>query len=186
MGSVVLLSGGIDSLVCVELARESGMLAGCVFVDYGHPAQQAEGWKAFEYTGTRGVPLRVVHCFGMDLGDMGAEVGARVVPSRNAVLLSLAANAARAMGGSRLVLGCNAADQRDYPDCRAPFLDSMASALGLPVVAPLLRLSKREIIQEARRLGLSPEDAWSCYLGGQHPCGTCPSCVEAARGWAAP
>ena len=180
---VILLSGGIDSLVCAELARESGDLVGCVFVDYGHPAQQMEGWKAFAYCGARGVTLRVVHAFGLDLGDMATAAGARVVPHRNAVLLSLAANAARGMGGGSLVIGCNAADQADYTDCRALFLDAMQRALCVRIVAPLLSRQKPEIIEIARQAGLTREDAWSCYKAGPRPCGTCPSCREADRAW---
>ena len=180
---VVLLSGGIDSLVCAESARVEQRLAGCVFVDYGHPAQIPEGWKAFAYCGSRAVPLKVVHAFGLNLGDMAHAAGARVVPSRNAILLAMAANVAHAVGGSRLIIGCNAADQRDYVDCRAPFLVAMAGALGMPVAAPLLGMAKSDIIDRARTLGLTQQDAWSCYGGGPSPCGSCPSCVEADRAW---
>lgn len=184
--SAVLLSGGIDSLVCAESLRRSGELAGCVFVDYGHPAQVVEGWKAFAYCGTRRVPLRAVHAFGLDLGDMAAAAGARVVPHRNAILLSLAANAARGLGADRLVIGANAADQADYPDCRPAFLDAMATALGMPVVAPLVGLSKAEVIRRARALGFTPDDAWSCYGAGPEPCGSCPCCRSAGAAWGAP
>lgn len=135
---IVLLSGGIDSMVVAERARRDGRLHGCVFVDYGHPAQQAEGWRAFSYCGTRQVPLRVVHVFGLALGDMGAAVGARVVPNRNAVLLSAAANAAASMGGTELAIGAIANDQRDYLDCRPEFFAAISAALGIQVVAPLI------------------------------------------------
>ena len=180
---VVLLSGGIDSLVCAEQARRDGRLAGCVFVDYGHPAQIPEGWKSFAYAGSRGVPLKVVHVFGLDLGDMATEAGARVVPSRNALLLSAAANVARGMGARGIEIGCNAADQRDYPDCRASFLVAMATALDISIAAPLLGMDKARIIAEARRLGLARADAWSCYTPGPTECGECPSCREAWAAW---
>jgi len=180
---VVLLSGGIDSIVCAERAREGGRLAGCVFVDYGHPAQVPEGWKAFAYCGARSVPLKVVHAFGLDLGDMANESGARVVPHRNAVLLACAANVLGALGGDRLVIGANASDQRDYPDCRPAFLRNMAKALQVKIAAPLASMGKAEVVAEARRLGLAPSDAWSCYTAGPEPCGACPSCVGAAKGW---
>lgn len=183
---VTLLSGGIDSLVCAEDARERGELAGCVFVDYGHPAQQAEGWKAFAYCGERGVPLKVVHVFGADLGDMGLQAGARVVPMRNAWLLALAANVAGSFTSDpTLVIGCNLEDQRNYRDCRPGFLAGLAQVLGMRIAAPLRQKSKEEIIARARELGLSRRDAWSCYLGGANPCGTCPSCLESERAWTA-
>lgn len=177
---VVLLSGGLDSMVVAERSRVAGTLRGCVFVDYGHPAQQAEGWRAFAYCGSRRVPLRVVHVFGLALGDMGAEVGARVVPSRNAMLLSAAANAAVAMGGSELAIGAIHNDQRDYADCRPEFFEAMSTALGLRVVAPLVTWNKTGVVTEARRLGLALEASWSCYGPGPEPCGTCPSCRERA------
>lgn len=183
MKRIVLLSGGIDSLVCAEWSRQAGQLAGCVFVDYGHPAQVAEGWKAFAYCGAREVPLKAVHAFGLDLGDMTAQHAARVVPSRNAALLSLAANVAPGMGGNALVIGCNQADDRDYPDCRRGFLDAMEAALGLPVLSPLIGMSKAEIIAKAKQLGLTQADAWSCYTAGPRACGVCPSCLEADSAW---
>lgn len=188
MAEVVLLSGGIDSLVCAEMARAEGRLVGCVFVDYGHPSQIQEGWKAFAYCGSRGIPLRAPHVRDLDLGDMAGEGrAARVVPYRNAALLAVAANAAAGWlhnPTGRLVIGCNAADQRDYVDCRPAFLDSMGAALGVQIEAPLLHLEKGEIIARAIALGLSPDDAWSCYGAGPDPCGECPSCLESIGAWA--
>lgn len=175
----VLLSGGIDSLVCAELAELTAEDV-CVFVDYGHPAQIPEGWKAFAYCGTRGITLKVVHAFGLGLGDMASEEGARVVPHRNAILLTLAANT----GAEHLVIGCNAEDQRDYVDCRPAFLRSMAVTLGCIIQAPLSGHTKPQVIELARGFGLARSDAWSCYLGGPRACGECPSCVEADRAWA--
>lgn len=180
---VVLLSGGIDSLVCAEEARVAGALAGCVFVDYSHPAQIPEGWKAFAYCGSRGVPLRVVHAFGLDLGDMGTAHAARVVPARNAVLIALAANAMATLGGDHLVIGANQADQQDYPDCRRGFMNAMSAALGIEVSTPLMGLSKAGVIDRARALGLTRDDAWSCYGSGPERCGSCPSCRSADVAW---
>ena len=180
---VVLLSGGIDSIVCAELARRGGELAGCVFVDYGHPAQQQEGWKAFAYCGARGIPLKVVHAFGIDLGDMGSALGARVVPNRNAILLALAANAARALGGDSVCIGANDADQHFYRDCRPVFFRSMSLAIAMRIDTPLVKMSKREIIDMAREFGLTEADTWSCYGAGPKPCGACPSCLESTKAW---
>jgi 7-cyano-7-deazaguanine synthase len=179
----VLLSGGIDSLVCAEEARVAGTLAGCVFVDYQHPAQIPEGWKAFAYCGLRGVPLRVVHAFGLDLGDMGSAHAARVVPARNALLIAAAANAMAALDGDHLVIGANLADQHDYPDCRRGFMNAMGDALGIGVSTPLMGMSKAEVIGRARALGLTRDDAWSCYEAGPERCGACPSCRSADAAW---
>ena len=180
---LVLLSGGIDSLVVAEHYHQLDLLAGCVFVDYGHPAQVKEGWKAFAYCGSRGVPLKAVHAFGLDLGDMASEAGARVVPHRNATLVSLAANAAASLGAEAVALGACGADQRDYPDCRRAFFDALQEALGIDVLTPLVGMSKPDIIAKAQAMGLTRADAWSCYLGGPTECGACPSCIEAEKAW---
>lgn len=183
--ALVLLSGGIDSLVVAEMYRQDPTteLAGCVFVDYGHPAQIPEGWKAFAYCGERGVPLKVIHAFGLDLGDMETEEGARVVPGRNLVLLALAVNVAKSMGATFLAIGANAADQAAYPDCRRSFLNTVARAADLHIESPLVGFSKRKIVQTAIDLGLAKTDAWSCYKGDPSPCGSCPSCLEADAAW---
>jgi 7-cyano-7-deazaguanine synthase len=181
--TAVLLSGGIDSLVCAELARQAGELAACVFVDYGHPAQVAEGWRAFAYAGSRGVPLLAPHVRDLQLGAMADASGAAVVPQRNAILLSVAANAASAHGADSLTIGVNAADQRDYEDCRPAFLDAMAAALGLPILAPLVHMDKTQVVRAAADLGLTAADAWPCYRGGPTPCGDCASCRESAGAW---
>ncbi len=136
---VVLLSGGIDSLVCAELARNREELVGCVFVDYGHPAQVQEGWKAFEYCGRRLVPLKVI--------------------------------------------GCNAADLADYADCRPPFLERIAGALGMLIETPLIGKSKAQVVELAIELGFKFDDAWSCYGAGPMHCGHCPSCLQADDAW---
>ena len=186
MKSIVLLSGGIDSLVCAEQSRRDGKLVGAVFVDYGHPAQVPEGWKAFAYCGERGIPLKVVHVFGLDLGDMASAAGARVVPCRNAMLLSVAANVTRGMGGSRLLIGATAEDQEEYSDCRPGFVSKMAWALDISIAAPLLGYRKPGVIELARKFGLKREDAWSCYGAGPVACGECPSCESADSAWGAP
>ena len=174
----------MDSLVCAEELRVANRLAGCVFVDYGHPAQIVEGWKAFAYCGSRKVPLVAVHAFGLDLGDMGHSAGARVVPSRNACLLSLAANIAGRMGAGALVIGATATDQRDYPDCRPAFFAPMSAALGIQILAPLVHLDKRGVVARARELGLQRSETWSCYGPGPDPCGACPCCLNADAAWA--
>lgn len=186
----VLLSGGIDSLVTAELYRERGELGGLVFIDYGHPAQTVEGWKAFAYAGKVGMidRFKTVHWFGSDLGEMGTSHGARVVPGRNLALIALAANVAPSLGCDAVALGCNAADAEDYPDCRHDFLVGVSNAMawgksGVSVRAPLLEKSKAEIIAMAKGYGLTRDDAWSCYGAGPGECGLCPSCVEALGAW---
>jgi 7-cyano-7-deazaguanine synthase len=181
--TAVLLSGGIDSLVCAELARQAGELTACVFVDYGHPAQIAEGWRAFAYAGSRGVPLLAPHVRDLQLGAMSTADGPAIVPHRNAILLAVAANAATAHGATSLTIGVSGADQAAYQDCRPAFIDAMASALGMPIFTPLVDMQKTAVVRRAAQLGLTRDDAWPCYRGGPSPCGQCASCQESARAW---
>ena len=174
--TVVLLSGGVDSMVIAEMLRVRSKLGGCVFVDYGHPAQVPEAWKAFQYCMTHCVPLKVIHAFGLNLGEMATEQGARVVPARNAILLGLAANAAAALGASSLAIGVIGDDQTAYDDCRPSFLAAMSKALGMTILSPLIDAPKASVMRMAAEFGITNE-TWSCYLGGPSPCGKCPSCV---------
>jgi len=186
--SIVLLSGGIDSLVIAETEYQAGTLAGVVFVDMAHPSQVAEGWKAFNFHGRTKIPLKTIHVFGLDLGDMTNADRAGVVPSRNLVLLSVASNAGPSMGGDVLLIGANRTDATDYADCRNDALAAASTAFvemgGLPIEAPLISKTKKEIVEMARGLGLRRSDAWACYRQGPTPCGACASCLESDRAWA--
>jgi len=136
------------------------------------------------YCKERDVPLRVAFVSGLHLGDMdGGGRGARVVPARNAMLLAIAANLADGLGADQLVIGANAADYRDYTDCRVPFLRSMTEALGISVWAPLIAMSKAAIVARAVELGIPRASSWSCYGSGPEPCHACPSCIGADAAW---
>lgn len=186
--AVVLLSGGIDSLVLAERERRAGRLKGLVFIDYGHPAQVKEGWKAFNYHGTTGVPLKVIHVFGLDLGPMQIANGSCIVPSRNLILLAAASNAAASMEATGLLIGATGEDQSEYDDCKAENLQALSAAFvacgGLPIYAPFAEMSKMQIVQQAADYGFTQADAWSCYKNQDKPCGVCNSCKEAAASWA--
>lgn len=180
---VVLMSGGVDSMVCAEMALCAGKLAGCVFIDYGHPARQAEAWRAFAWAERRRVRLHVLHAMGLHLGEMDGAPGVspQVVPARNAIFLAMASNIAASWGAAEVWIGANQADAADYPDCRSNVLTPLSHALlrscGVSVFAPLLHLAKPEIVQMAADYGLSPDEWWACYGGGPEPCGRCASCL---------
>jgi 7-cyano-7-deazaguanine synthase len=118
------------------------------------------------------------------------------VPARNTIFLSLALGWAEAAGAFDIYIGVNALDYSGYPDCRPDFvqaferLASLATKAGsegrdFRIAAPLLHMSKADIVREADRLGLDPGLSWSCYdpaPGGRH-CGLCDSCRLRARGF---
>ncbi|MEX1323214.1 MAG: 7-cyano-7-deazaguanine synthase, partial [Synechococcaceae cyanobacterium] len=121
------------------------------------------------------------------------------VPGRNTVFIALGLSLAEARGAERLVLGVNAVDYSGYPDCRPDYLATFQQLAdlatragregrGARLWAPLVEWSKTGIVSEALRLGVPIERTWSCYSGGERPCGVCDSCrirdaalIEAGR-----
>lgn len=178
---LILLSGGVDSLVLAETKHRSGEDLAAVFFDYGQPARVQEWRSAEAWCEPRGVWL---HRCTVDLRGMEAmnaetgQSGARVVPARNLVLLALAANFALTHGHEEIAYGANRADLSGYADCRQDFViavDTVCSILGVRVRAPLLFTDKAEIVRRAQEWGLS---WWSCYTPTPDgsPCQTCNAC----------
>ena len=111
------------------------------------------------------------------------------VPARNLVLLAVAAAHAEAIGAQVLLAGFNREEAETFPDNSASFIRAMDGVLalgvrgGLEVVAPTQALEKKQVVAEARRLGFSRSDFWSCYRRGPQPCGCCESCVRSTLAW---
>lgn len=185
---VVLLSGGVDSAVVLSWAATPvNRLAGAVFVDYGQPVARQE-WAAAcriaHHVGTE--CMKVTLAAEVALGDcmrIGVGLtGPRIVPGRNALLLSAGVSWAVQVGATEVWYGANADDARDYPDCRATFIrafDAMSrTAYGVGVRAPLLTLYKGHIVRSATQRKLPLDLLWSCYESTtDEPCGRCNSCV---------
>ena len=122
-----------------------------------------------------------------DQGVQDGVIPSTYVPGRNTVFIALGLSLAEAKGAERLVLGVNAIDYSGYPDCRPDYLDAyqhladLASRSGreghgTQLWAPLVEWSKTKIVEEALRLNVPIASTWSCYAGGDHPCGVCDSC----------
>ena len=200
--AVVLLSGGLDSMVCAAIAREQGFRVLALTIDYNQ-RHRVEIEAARGIASALGVDRHVI--LPLDLRQFGGSaltadiavpkdgVGDAIpvtyVPARNLVFLSLALAWAEAAGSSDLFIGVNALDYSGYPDCRPEFIGGfenlarVATKLGdqggtVRVHAPLQHLKKSEIAQEAARLGLDPAASWSCYdpLPDGRACGVCDSC----------
>ncbi len=128
-------------------------------------------------------------------GATPGRIPATYVPARNTILLALALALAESSGARAIYLGINAVDYSGYPDCRPEFLRAFARLTrwatrvgteerrGIPIRAPLLRLSKRQIVERGNRLGVPWELTWSCYRGGRRPCGRCDACRLRAIGF---
>jgi 7-cyano-7-deazaguanine synthase len=204
--AVVLLSGGLDSMVAGGLAREAGYRIFALTIDYNQRHRielEAAARVAAMLNAERHVvmPLDLTRFGGSALTDNsiavpgeGVQPGIPVtyVPARNTIFLSLALGWAEAVGATRLAIGVNALDFSGYPDCRSEFIEafeSLASVAtregGFRILTPLIDMSKADIAREADRLGLDAGATWSCYDPQEdRPCGVCDSCRLRAKGYA--
>jgi 7-cyano-7-deazaguanine synthase len=183
--TVVLLSGGVDSSLCLLRAHREGRLHSALQVNYEQPMADAERRAAqalCDSLGVQRVPLRAYHPGRAAMWAGHGATGPRVVPGRNLWLISLAVSHAAACGATSVTIGCNADDAANYPDCRPQFIEAAhelaARAYGIAVLAPLVGLSKQEVIAEWVGSGRSLDECWSCYESKNlTPCGTCDACV---------
>ncbi|WP_309751954.1 7-cyano-7-deazaguanine synthase QueC [Novosphingobium sp.] len=208
--AVVLLSGGLDSMVCAGLAREAGYRIAALTIDYNQ-RHRREIEAATTIAATIGVdrhvilPLDLRQFGGSALTDdmpvpkdgVGTDIPVTYVPARNLIFLSLTLAWGEAIGARDLFIGVNALDYSGYPDCRPEFiagfaqlaqLATKAGAEGRPftIHAPLQYLGKADIAREADRLGLDPALSWSCYdpQSDGRACGLCDSCRLRREGFA--
>ena len=208
--AVVLLSGGLDSMVAAGLARESGFRLLALTVDYNQ-RHRIELQAAANIARTLGaerhiiLPLDLSRFGGSALTDdidvpktgLGNSIPVTYVPARNTIFLSLCLGWAEAAGARDLFIGVNALDYSGYPDCRPDFVaafERMANlgtkagveGDGFAVRTPLIGLTKAGIVRESHRLGLDAGMSWSCYdpTPDLKHCGLCDSCRLRAKGFA--
>lgn len=208
-GSIVLLSGGMDSATCLAVASRSARPVHALTVLYGQRHARevrsaralARHFKAASHVVLR-LPLgSVLHSALTDWSaslprrSNGGAIPPTYVPARNTILLSVALGCAESRTVGAIYLGANAIDYSGYPDCRPEFLTAFnrlamrATRTGVeegwaPVVrAPLLRLTKADVVRLGDRLGVPWELTWSCYAGGRTPCGRCDSCRWRRKGF---
>lgn len=210
--AVALISGGMDSAVAAACARETGYRLIALSVDYGQrhrieleaAARVARTLGAEEHVTLR-VDLRPIGGSALTAeipvpkGGAGrpGEIPVTYVPARNTLFLALALGLAEARGASALVIGANRIDYSGYPDCRPAFLDAferlaaVATRAGIEgrrilVLAPLLDMTKAEIVRTGVRLAAPFGETFSCYdpaPGGLH-CGRCEACRLRRLGFA--
>ncbi|HOJ39718.1 MAG TPA: 7-cyano-7-deazaguanine synthase QueC [bacterium] len=204
MKAVCLISGGMDSYVAAAIAREEGYLLYGLTFNYGQKNRR-------ELTSARKVAASlkmkkhwiVPVCLpvtGSSLTDprravprkRTASVPTTYVPARNTIFISHGLAYAEVIGAEAVFVGVNAIDYSGYPDCRPEYLRQFQRLIDLALKktvkgdrlflkAPLLFLSKAEIVKKGLALGLDFSLTWSCYLSGRLPCGSCPSCRLRAR-----
>lgn len=214
--AVVLLSGGLDSATAAAWARSEGYTLSALSIAYGQ-RHAVELDAARDVAAALGIADHVVlevdlAAFGGSAlvdpaaavpknrsdEEIGTGIPATYVPARNTVFLSLALALAETRGADGIVLGVNAIDYSGYPDCRPEYLAAfealaaLATKVGVEgrsprLLAPLVTLSKAEIIRLGHSLGLDYGLTTSCYDPGPRgePCGGCDSCRLRAAGFAA-
>jgi len=207
--AVVLLSGGLDSMVCAALAREAGFSVLALTIDY-HQRHRIELEAARTIAAELAdrhiiLPIDLSAFGGSSLTDdsilvgkdgVGEGIPLTYVPARNTVFLSLALAWAEAAGARDLFVGVNALDYSGYPDCRPDFIAAFQALAnqatragvegeGFTIHAPLQHMTKADIAREAARLGLDAGISHSCYDpapdGGA--CGRCDACRLRAKGF---
>ncbi len=207
--AVVLLSGGMDSAVVVAIAREQGFAVHALSVRYGQ-RHTSELDAAARVAATLGAAAhKTVHVDLRSIGGSaltdnidvpeagGSGIPVTYVPARNTIMLSVALGWAEVLGANDIFCGVNAVDYSGYPDCRPEFIEAFETlanvatkagveGAGLRIQAPLLRMSKADIVREGVRLGVDFAQTVSCYQADDRgrACGHCDACRLRAAGFA--
>ena len=209
--AVVLVSGGLDSMVVAALAVESGRTLVALTIDYNqrHRIELEAAARIARHLGAVRhivLPLDLTRFGGSALTDAaisvpkeGVQPGipSTYVPARNTIFLSLALGLAEASGAHEIHIGVNALDYSGYPDCRPDFVEAFQNLANIATKAgvegnrftvhtPLLHMTKADIAAEAARLGIDAGMSWSCYdpQPGDLHCGRCDSCRLRSKGFA--
>jgi 7-cyano-7-deazaguanine synthase len=208
--AVILLSGGLDSMVSAALARERGHSLHALTIDYGqrHIRELQSARAIAEKLGVERhveLPLDLRQFGGSALtadievpkGGVAENIPVTYVPARNLVFLALTTAFAETSASRDIFIGVNALDYSGYPDCRPEFIASFAETARLgtkqgvegdpfAIHAPLQNMTKADIARECHRLGLDPAWSWSCYdpTPDGLACGVCDSCRLRRKGFA--
>lgn len=212
--AVVLLSGGLDSTTVLAIARSEGFLPYALSFRYGqrHVVELEAAKRVAHLEGVGGHVIADIdlRAFGgsaltaeidvpkhEDASELGDGIPVTYVPARNTVFLSFALAYAEVIGSSDIFIGVNALDYSGYPDCRPEYIEAyekmanLATKAGveggqLKIHTPLINMTKAEIIQTGRRLGVDYGLTSSCYDPDERgfPCGHCDSCLLRLKGFA--
>ncbi len=198
--AVILLSGGLDSTTAAALARASNFDLYALSFDYGqlHRRELEAAKRVAEWLGVRRHQI-----VSINLGDWSSSsltgqgeiptapadgIPSTWVPARNHIFLAVASGFAEVVRASAIYIGVSEVDYSGYPDCRGAFIDAYQRAadlaskqfvetgLSIPVITPFLHVTKAGVVRLGLSLGVDYGLTWSCYRGGDAPCGVCESC----------
>lgn len=211
MRAVILLSGGLDSTVCMAVAQSQGYELYPISFNY-HQRHSRELACAKEVASHYNVKKHLVIETNMDAiggsaltdsalqvpaGDVAAaSIPVTYVPARNLIFLSYALGYAEVVGADRIFIGVNALDYSGYPDCRPEFIElfqhladystkaAVQDGRHIQVETPLLQLGKKDIVMLGKKLAAPLHLTTSCYNGAEAACGVCDSCLLRLKGFA--
>lgn len=210
MKAVVLVSGGLDSATVLGIAKNEGYEIHALSFRYGqrHRKELECAKKLCNYYGVKEhkvIRINLDAIGGSALTDRrialpkgrierGDEIPVTYVPARNLIFLSVAGAYAEVVEAEAIFIGANQVDFSGYPDCREEFLSSFEETLAkgtkkglsgkrVKVIAPLLHMSKADIIRKGMELGVPYALTWSCYKGGKVACGVCDACLLRLKGF---
>lgn len=211
MKAVVLLSGGLDSATALYLAKSKGFEVFALSFEYGqkHKRELEAAKKLASRIGVAEHKIVSLNLSGWGSSSLtnqdveisqghldSGEIPATYVPARNMIFLSVAASYCEALGAQDIFIGVSEVDYSGYVDCRQEFIDAMEAAINngtvcaveddrpIKIHAPFINMTKADEIKLGMELGVDYSLTWSCYRGGEKPCGTCDSCLLRAKAFA--
>jgi 7-cyano-7-deazaguanine synthase len=209
MRAVVLLSGGLDSSTVLAIALSQGYEVHALSFDYGqrHSRELESAKKIAEYYKVPHKIIKIdlrqiggsaltdnIEVPERDIEEIEKEIPITYVPARNTILLSYALGYAEVIDADAIFYGANAIDYSGYPDCRPEYVEAFERCANLGtkrgvegrpirIIAPIIHMTKAEIIKKGMELGVPYELTWSCYKGGKKACGKCDSCLLRLKGF---
>lgn len=200
--AIVLLSGGLDSCVTACIAKKDYELYALSF-DYKQ-RHKKELDSAKKIAEKLGIEHRIIRMELPERSDaltselidvphnreIGKDVPVTYVPARNTIFISFALSWSEVIDARAIFIGANSVDFSGYPDCRPQYIEAWNELIkvgmknnDVRVVAPLINMSKAEIVREGVRLNAPLELTWSCYEGREKACGVCDSCILRLKGF---
>jgi 7-cyano-7-deazaguanine synthase len=210
--AVCLISGGLDSCVTAHIAKDEGYQVFALSFSYGqrhkkeleHSKKIAESVNAKKHVifdidlrkfgGSSLLDKDLKPEISHNIDEIGKKIPSTYVPARNTVFLSVSLAFAEALDADAIFIGATATDYSGYPDCRPEYIEAFQKMVNkatkkcvegspIEIKAPLLNLSKAEIIKKGADLNVPFDETWSCYLGEKLACGKCDSCLLRLKGF---
>ena len=203
---LVVLSGGMDSATCLNIAKAAYGENNVSAISFNYGQKHTKELEcARRLILMEGVPHTLIELADLSLyfssallKDSEVEIPLKptegvpptYVPFRNTIMLSIAAGYAESWGYDRIIYGANIIDYSGYPDCRPEYIEQMNNLLKVAspnkeiiIEAPIIYLTKADVVNLGTLLKVRWELTWSCYRGEKWPCGNCPSCAYRLKGF---